>query len=853
MLIRSLPLQEIISVSQTPAEIITVLSRRGISDGSADTILYKIYVTVDVDAAIQRNAYNLQVKAREKNDEKSVIPSRVVSASKWNKATKSLERNVRTLSLAAFNEVIASRTIDITQFISNDLANLIPGSTPTRVQLNSLAARSSIVALNDPFTLSEPLITRPSTPGVVSSPSPVVNRDRSFRAPSTTVSQGNRTATFSPSSFSRTAISQKIDPAAVTVSSIKGLGNTMPSPLLTDAINMVLSPSTTLPTMPTFRVVSRKETISFTIQVKKNRMTKASSFQLEMELEDSNGVKVDDLTVEIPHAKIYNTYITPRSAPSLEAEYIKPGTVSVRVAAPKDKKAKTLKVFRRTSAPVSGGTDFGTQWIEVFKSSVNDSNENVFKDQIATSRPVMYRAVVYGENFKPSEKFSSTVVLPISEFKALQTGSLTAIPELGFKGRNTFTKVTVKDIPDDVVTVMVRRFNLTNSSISERKASRGSGFVYIGSSPNRQTVSTEDIGSDGAVTFRDNTAKSGKAYSYVPVGITKSGKQILGSSAVMEIPLSPSRAQVSIDVGSPKTISSSAESLEVEFSLSARFTDFGFSEVRKSLSAGSQKELFDRNLLEDRDKFEKLISFLVERRNSKTGEEESFGVVTGEVFSDSPQSRSRSNVKNLVPGDEYTYTFTALLSTPETLFPQLSRKEVDVGTLLTFSRKVAKFQNNLALVKSTLKSTSRQKDFTKPSPLEPNDPLVAGRTNVQQTVEFRAPTVVSNRRTFRVEKYRGFNRLVWYTENVDKIDHFKIFVASSGGKVLIDTIHCDDSSSEFYYRHYHKDYGVNFRYVVEPVDLSYKSMSVIQSDTIKAADVARSLGVFPTDLKVKRL
>ena len=71
----------------------------------------------------------------------------------------------------------------------------------------------------------------------------------------------------------------------------------------------------------------------------------------------------------------------------------------------------------------------------------------------------------------------------------------------------------------------------------------------------------------------------------------------------------------------------------------------GFRKLEENLSAGGQKDLFDRNLLEDRDKFEKLISFLVERRNSKTGEEESFGVITGESFLDNAQLRRSNNVK----------------------------------------------------------------------------------------------------------------------------------------------------------------------------------------------------------------
>ena len=846
MLIRKLPLQEIMSVSQTPAEIYRIMDH---SDGTDSTIFYNVYVTVDMTLAMQRDAYNLSVVAKEVKEDKALIPTKVSSAKKWNKATKSLERSVRALAEISSKNVITQKMVDLTSYVSNDLTNFRLGTVPTRAQANSISSQSSLVTLVDPFTASESLISRPTTPGVIS---PVSSIDSSLQL-STTVNQGIQAPSPPQATFSLSAVSQKIDPASITVSSVRSLGNTASKSLVSNAINLVMSPAVNLPRMPVFRVAPQKKLIKFTLQVKKKRMTRASSFQLILELEDTNGVPVDDLKLEIPHAKIYNTFVTPSSAPSIEAEYIKPGVISVRTAAPKDKKARVLKVFRRLSAPTSGGTDFGTPWSEVFRCDITDNNENIFKDHIATSRPVMYRAVVYGENFKPSEKFSSTVVLPLPQFKAKQTGSLTAIPALSLSGKNVFVEVKVKDIPNDVVSIMVRRYNLTNDSFADKKSSKGPGFVYIGSNPARQTVSTVSIGPEGAVTFRDIATRNGKTYSYVPIGITKVGKQIVGSSAILEIPLSPSRAQVSIDVGSPKLVSSNLDSMEVEFKLSAKFTDFGFSEVRRNLSAGGQKDLFDRNLLEDRDKFEKLISFLVERRNSKTGEEESFGVITGESFSDNAQLRKSSNVKNLLPGEEYTYTFTALLNTPETLFPELAKKDTDVQTLLSFSRKVAKFQNNLSLIRATLKSTSRQKDVTKPSPLEPSDPLVTGRTSVQQSIEFRVPTKTTGKNSFRVEKYRGFNRIVWYAEDVDNIDHFKIFVVSSGGRVLIDTVHCDDASSEFYYRHYQKGFGVNFRYVVQPVDLSYENMSPIQSSTIKAVTIEKFIGISSLTSKIKRL
>ena len=81
------------------------------------------------------------------------------------------------------------------------------------------------------------------------------------------------------------------------------------------------------------------------------------------------------------------------------------------------------------------------------------------------------------------------------------------------------------------------------------------------------------------------------------------------------------------------------------------------------------------------------------------------------------------------------------------------------------------------------------------------------------------------------------------TDSADNIDHFRVYVLSSGGKVLIDTVHCDSSSSEFFYRHHDKDYGVNFQYMIQPVDLSYKELRPIITRTQKPIRVDRLLGV----------
>lgn len=866
MLIKSLPLKELIEVPEFPGEIIKILPHR--ADPEKKTILYKMYLDINIDSAMALDALNMNVKVYKNKPAKSPIPSSVISAAVFSSLTKTLEKSVSTSKTTKDALVIANKEIDLTQYFSNDLANIAKGTKSkelsqtlykTRQQINSMTSRIVRTQQTDPFTQSRQASYHPVPSGVQTSPG--ISLKKNTNEPlSTSVLQGVSVPAPVSTSFSKSLVAIKTDPASVTASSNMGFSKTFSSPLMTTNVaNFVFTAPRSLPPLGIIKTAPQIMKIDFVISIDKSKLGNSSSFYVNFEIEDTRGNRVAQAETNISHARIYNTFITPSIAPNLEAEYIKPGVISVTVGidkkylgvrqppsifrtmksltnlpAPNAKNCKRIKVFRRVAPPQEGGTDIGTPWFEVLDVEVGENLESITaRDQVLTSRPVIYRAICYGENFKPSEKFSSTVVLPLKEFKVSQTGSLTAVSSLSTKGDNSFVKVRVKDIPRDVIAVMVKRFNKTTSSDSGRKSSKNAGFVYVGRTIKDQQKLIPSTGMDDGLTFLDRTAKVGNNYSYVPVGITKTGKKIVGASSILEIPNSPTRAQVGINVRDPKIsrVDNDPSSLVIE--LSGKFTEFGFSEIRKALGSAQQADLFSKDILEDRDKFESLINFLVERKNTKTGEVESFGTYNSGDFVDNAKIRTEKNIKGIEPGVEYVYTITALLSPPESLFPTLKRPEIDIATLIPFQRSVAKFRGPLAIAGSTLSSTSRQKDKSQPSAIEPIDPLIAGRTNVQVEKSFRFPVAKNGQPSIKLEKFMRFNRITWQYKDVANVDHFRIYVVSSGGKVLVDTVHCDATTSEFYYRHYSKDYAVGFKYMVQPVDLSYNELKPIMTKSLK--------------------
>ena len=64
------------------------------------------------------------------------------------------------------------------------------------------------------------------------------------------------------------------------------------------------------------------------------------------------------------------------------------------------------------------------------------------------------------------------------------------------------------------------------------------------------------------------------------------------------------------------------------------------------------------------------------------------------------------------------------------------------------------------------------------------------------------------------------------------IDHFKICVKAGGGSVVIDTIHCDASSSRFFYKDRNIVSSMKYRYEIIAVNLFYEEISSLESKPI---------------------
>ena len=791
-------------------------------DVDIEKCIYNDGLTIDIDILPKKLTPVLERK-----------PSKVGSARSFTRSTKTMERDLRKKKNKRKELKIKHLKVDLTKYISNSLAKLIKGrkqQTNTRLAAGRKGQSLSTSGVSAGKTLSaaaNPLASSQLMVGSSPLSSPLASQPVA-----TSISQRS---SIPLRRMATSLLSTKKDPGQISKIPVKSL----PSAVGEKAQSFRFTPSIKTVASPMYRIITKKKTIKFRVVILEKRLKSLTTYYIRARLKNNKRVKLEETGTVIQHSKLLNDYLTPIREPVLEASIIKAGIISIGVKQI-DRKAKSIRVFRRTAPAETGGSDAGSPWTEIIETPLLSTGDELrFKDKFATSRTVIYRAIALGENMRSAEDFGSAILLPIKELKLDQTTALSAVGAVTGNGRTV--KITVSDIPTDAICVMTRRYDMTVSSYSAFQSGKNSGFVYVGTTPEDQSqYVVED--EDASVNFIDKTTKLGRQYRYVPVAIMKRGKEVIGTDALIEIPNSlDDDEKVQMTTPTPVVIVKNRVP-SVSFNLEASFTDFGFDEVRAALTAGRQDTLFDKDLFNERSNFSELINFLVERENFVTGEVESFGVIETGGFEDNVETQEKSNVSNLQTGVRYGYRVTALLRSPESLFPKLISSEQDPTSLITYQRAIAKFRNPLSLRKATLQSTSRQLNMHAPSMIEPVDPFLAGRTNVQTRIEINIP--VPNRPGFPVtSENRGDNRLVKWTYHgiLHQVDHFQIFACRDGGRQLLGVVHADSASSNFMFRHFTKGYSVSYFYEVHAIQLNYKVKERHRSAVVKPKQFDKKL------------
>ena len=569
------------------------------------------------------------------------------------------------------------------------------------------------------------------------------------------------------------------------------------------------------------------------VSVTEKQIGLISKFTLEIAIENEWGVTISKEADEISHSKLVNEYLTPRIAPELDVSQSSNGTFSIGVRQA-DPKSTMIKVFRRV-LPSVNATDStalvssNESWEVLLETDMTTSSGEIrFRDDIATTRQLIYRAATYGENNRPAEEFASTIITPRPP--KIDIGGTSCSAVANYDPQSTTVTIRLSDLPNKAVSLGVRRYDLTNHSYSKKQAGISKGFVWVSQGSDAGIDTRIKLSDSEEVIFKDSTTSPGLTYNYVPVITTLYGREEFGRPCLLSIPMSlDDDAKIGMTIGTP-TILEDGASMSVNFEVGGSFTDFGFNEIKSLLDAGGQSNLFGDQVLENRGQFASLISFVIERENLSTGEIESFGIQEQGTFSDSPTTRQSNNIKDMVPGQRYSYSAKALLNPAETLIKTLDTTEIDTTTLQSFTRNVSKFRGPMQLRKSTLASTQAQVKDNIPSSLGPSNPILQGITAVNKSVDVSLSKQKSYASPLSVEARPDNVTVSWaYSGDLAEIDHFQIYMNSDGGRAFIGTIHNDFTNPNFSYRHFTDGYSQDYSYEVVPIDTRFEEIESIKS------------------------
>jgi len=573
------------------------------------------------------------------------------------------------------------------------------------------------------------------------------------------------------------------------------------------------------------------------ITLLETKMGAATSFYVTAKLKNSYGKTSAESLYVVNHAKYINSYLIPTEAPSLSASIIRQGVVSIGIQQ-RDYNGASIRLQRRIGPSVTCQDERGSRW-ETIVDATLDANDGEMRylDNVASTSTIMYRVLSVGSNGVVSDQFSSQVLTPpqaVKPTRGTELNSYGKITELGTK-----VKIYASYFPANAVAVSMRKYELGTRDTLDAKRGIRRGFSYVGSTPDAQCVIIKN--KQKAAGFVDEYVKPGGVYLYVPIAWTKKGKEVIGSSTEIEIPQDAgddtrvlstvSNLGISITDSNGRELSDKA----VTFLTTAELTDFGFEVISDAIGESASVGLFGGDISANRAAFNDLVQFSIVRENCTTGERESFGTSAAGTFTDNASTRLTNNVSDLEPGTTYIYRLTSCVRSPETLFSQLVSAEVDSTTLSRYTQQVAKFRGPLQLRKSTLASTARQQEPSTPSGIENTNPIEAGRTRNEITIEASIPKITPAVTSFVATQGRRENKLQWMVQGeVSEIDHFMIFISMRGGRRLVASVHADPSSSTFSYSHKFKEpFTETFYYLVVPIDLNFSKLSSKVSNKIQ--------------------
>lgn len=428
------------------------------------------------------------------------------------------------------------------------------------------------------------------------------------------------------------------------------------------------------------------------------------AFYVKFELLNNEDITIEQTIKKVKHGHLVKLFFTPTIPPRVVPSSFKKVGQNFLEITQVDPTATSVRIYRKVISRTQQFSTFTYQLVQELDIDANDGTQKFIDFTNNTSR-IIYRVIPVGPTGIQGFEFSNVVSKPV-RFRGTKKDDRHVFSVVVAKPSGAGIDVEVSNITPGPVALKVMRRDLT---LHEKDF----GTVIDFAANKEKSVLLNDL--DSTLIFSDTDVKPSHVYEYCAVVIFADGDEefTTGCDTIEFIPFSV--GTTTTNTSTPEVLNT-LDGIDIKFKVKSIINEKALDKVKKLLEAQGLADLFEQQLLDEKDKLADLIAHKIERVNLTTGEREQFVTITDEEFSDAA-NRDISSVSPLQAGHTYSYLISTLLRAPETLFKEFEKQAQDPVLNKPYAFKPAKFLHPITLNKgnivteASLKSNHAKGDF----------------------------------------------------------------------------------------------------------------------------------------------
>ena len=501
-------------------------------------------------------------------------------------------------------------------------------------------------------------------------------------------------------------------------------------------------------------------------------------FFIIFDLLSTKDLTVENLTTSVAHSKNINIFVTVLKPPTVKSITTNKLGKTVLLIKQEDLQAYGVHIVKKTMNKNIPLIDAQYTYVANINLKVDDGLVR-FEDSNSNFNPTIYRIIPWNYSKMFSSEFTSVITksndnsifLDIKKEKAINFATLSYnIEENGME-------IEIKNIPPEPISLKLLRLDLT---LFEKTP------TLIG-----QQIQLTGRGSS-SISVIDSTVKNGHVYKYICEFLTKTGKIEYASNQLIVEYITVNNNIVNTTVSTP-TVNQNGQNIDVTFTIQSNLIERSIDLIKKAMENQGLFNIFQEDILQNKEKLQNLIGYKITRENLTTGEFEEFGVIVDKTFSDLNFGKIR-NVKPVQNGFDYRYHIITYLRSPETLLDTFTR-EIQTSINNSYEFSPYKWYHPITLSNGTLVSVnSLKRNYSK------NDFTFGSIGNIVTTnisLTEPLPSIYDAKASIVATNLVSIQ---WKVQGkINKIDHFLIVAEILGMKKIIGKCHNISDGNYFQY------------------------------------------------------